>query len=70
MKFLLVFTICSQIGMDCMPPVVHNTHFNSHYECATTGYSIAEEMMADFGQDFVNRHKIVIGFKCKAGSEI
>ena len=70
MKFLLVFTICSQIGMDCMPPVVHNTHFNSHYECATKGYNVAEEMMADFGQDFVNRHEIVIGFKCKAGSEI
>ena len=56
--------------MDCMPPVVHNAHFNSHYECATKGYSVAEEMMADFGQDFVNRHEIVIGFKCKAGSEI
>ena len=56
--------------MNCMPPVVHNTHFDSHYQCATTGYSIAEEMMADFGQDFVNRHQLVIGFKCKAGSEI
>ena len=56
--------------MDCMPPVVHNTHFNSHYECATKGYSVAEEMMADFGQDFVNRHEIVIAFACEPKMDI
>lgn len=70
MKFLLVFTICSQIHGNCIPPMVHDKHFDSHYECATTGYGMAKEMMADFGQDYVERNQIVIGFKCKAGSEI
>ena len=50
--------------------MVHDKHFDSHYECATTGYSMAKEMMADFGQDYVERNQIVIGFKCKPGSEI
>ena len=56
--------------MDCMQPVVHNTHFDSHYQCATTGYGIAEEMMADMGQDYVNNNAIVIGFKCEPKMDV
>ena len=65
MKFLLVFTICSQLYGNCMPPVEHNKYFKSHYNCATTGYGIATAMMADMGQDYVNNNAIVIGFKCE-----
>ncbi len=48
-----------------MPPLVHDNHFNSHYECATKGYKIAAGMMADLGQDYVNNSQVVIGFKCR-----
>jgi len=53
-----------------MPPLVHDNHFNSHYGCATKGYAIAESMMADLGQDYVNNELIVIGFKCRPKVDI
>ena len=70
MKFLLVFTICSQLYGNCMPPIKHDKYFNSHYNCATTGYGIATAMMADMGQDYVNNNAIVIGFKCEPKMDI
>ncbi len=65
MKFTLIFTICSSLYGNCMTPVEHNLFYNTHYECATTGYGIANSMMANMGQDYVNNNRIVIGFKCE-----
>ena len=70
MKFLLVISICSQIHLECLPPMVHDMHFNTHYECAMKGYKIAKDMMSDLGRDHVNQDGIVIAFKCKVGSEV
>ena len=53
-----------------MPPMVHDNHFNSHYDCATTGYEIVSGMMADLGQDYVNDRQVVIGFKCRPNLDI
>ena len=70
MKFLLIISICSQIHLECLPPMVHDVHFNTHYECAMKGYKIAKDMMTDLGQDHVNQDGIVIAFKCQVGSEV
>ena len=70
MKFILIISVCSQLYGNCMPPLVHDNHFNSHYGCATKGYAIAESMMADLGQDYVNNELIVIGFKCRPKVDI
>ena len=70
MKFLLVFTICSQLYGNCMTPIKHNTYFYNHYDCATYGYGVAQSMMAEMGQDYVNNNRIVIGFKCEPKMDI
>jgi len=70
MKFMLVFTICSQMYGTCMPPVQHHKIYNSHYECAIYGYGVAAEMMAQMGQNRVNNNRIVIGFKCQPRVDI
>jgi len=70
MKFLLIATICSQIHLECLPPIEHSQHYRSHYDCATAGYLHAMSLMQEMGQDFVNQEEIVIGFKCKAVDEI
>ena len=53
-----------------MPPVKHNTYFYKHYDCATYGYGVAQSMMAEMGQDYVNNNRIVIGFKCEPKMDI
>ena len=70
MKFILVFTICTQMYQNCLPPTAHKGIYSSHYECATEGYAIATEMMAQMGQDRVNNEQIVIGFKCEPKMDI
>ena len=45
-------------------------HFKTHYECATYGYDLAKEMMAELGQDYVNNKQLVIGFKCRPNLDI
>ena len=70
MKFLLIATICSQIHLECLPPIEHSQHYRSHYDCATAGYLHAMSLMREMGQDFVNEEQIVIGFKCRPVSEI
>ena len=70
MKFILVFTICSHLYGNCIPPIKHYETHNSHYECATYGYGVAREMMAQMGQERVNNERIVIGFKCEPKMDI
>jgi len=70
MKFILVFTICTQMYQNCLPPTPSQEIYNSHFECATSGYKIAEEMMKQMGQDRVNNDRIVIGFKCQPRLDI
>ena len=53
-----------------MPPVQHYEYHNSHYACATYGYGVAREMMAQMGQDRVNNEQIVVGFKCEPKMDI
>ena len=65
MKFILVFTICTQMYQNCLPPTSHSDVYSSHYECAISGYEIAKEMMNQMGQNRVNNDQIVIGFKCE-----
>ena len=65
MKFILVFTICTQIYQNCLPHTPHSGVYSSHYECATEGYAIAQEMMYQMGQNRVNNEQVVIGFKCE-----
>ena len=70
MKFILILTVCSQLYGNCMPPITKDTYFDSHYNCATYGYNLAESMMAELGQDYVNNHHLVIGFKCRPNLDI
>ena len=53
-----------------MPPMTKDTHFDSHYDCATYGYNLAKSMMTELGQDYVNNHHLVIGFKCRPNLDI
>ena len=43
----------------------YNKVYNSHFECATSGYDIAKEMMNQMGQNRVNNDRIVVAFKCE-----
>ena len=61
MKFIIIFNICSQLYGTCLPPTTHSDIYATHYECATTGYGIAQAMMAQMGQDHVNNNQVVIG---------
>ena len=70
MKFILVFTICTQMYQQCLPPTPHSDVYLTHYDCATYGYEIAKEMMNQMGQDRVNNDRIVIGFKCEPKMDI
>ena len=70
MKFILVFTICTQLYQNCLPPTPHSNVYSSHYECATSGYEIAKEMMAQMGQNRVNNDQIVIAFACEPKMDI
>ena len=70
MKFIIIFNICSQLYGTCLPPTTHSDIYATHYECATTGYGIAQSMMAQMGQDYVNNNRIVIGFKCEPKMDI
>jgi len=70
MKFTLIITICSQIYGNCMPSMENEMYFKTHYECATFGYGLAKEMMAELGQDYVNNNRLVIGFKCKPNLDV
>ena len=65
MKFLLIATICSQIHLECLPPVEHSQHYISHYDCATAGYLNAMGLMRELGEDEVNRSQITVQFKCQ-----
>ena len=55
---------------NCLPPTSHSDVYSSHYECATSGYEIAREMMNQMGRDRVNNDQIVIGFKCEPKMDI
>ena len=55
---------------NCLPPTPHSGVYSSHYECATEGYAIAQEMMYQMGQNRVNNDQIVIGFKCEPKMDI
>jgi len=70
LKFIIVLTVCSSVYQECLPPVYHKQHFDTHYDCATYGYNLAKDMMAEMGQKFVNEDKVIIGFKCKTISDI
>jgi len=70
MNFILVLSICTQMYGSCLPSISHKEIYNSHFECATSGYKIAEEMMKQMGQDRVNNDRIVIGFKCQPRLDI
>ena len=50
--------------------MVKEVHFKTHYECATYGYGLAKDMMADLGQDYVNNRQVVIGFKCRPKMDV
>ncbi len=65
MKFIIVFSICSQLYGTCLPPTTHSDIYATHYECATTGYGIAQEMIRQMGKDHVNNNQVVIGFRCE-----
>ena len=64
MKFLLIATICSQIHLECLPPIEHSQHYRSHYDCATAGYLNSMGLMREFGEPKVNDNKIMVAFKC------
>jgi len=70
MKFTLIFTICAQMYQHCLPPTSHKEVYTTHYECATAGYEIAQEMLVQMGQNRVNNDQIVIAFACEPKMDI
>jgi len=64
MKFELIMTICSILANDCTPPVSDNVLYNTHYECAISGYNKSIDVLNDFTEEKVNKAKIIVSFGC------
>ena len=64
MKFLLIATICSQIHLECLPPIEHSQHYRSHYDCATAGYLRSMKILDEIGGETVDQTKTQINFTC------
>mgnify|MGYP003124393668 CR=1 FL=1 len=63
MKVALVMIICSQVAGECMKPHFLKNH-DSFSECLIGGYEESIKKIKELGKDEVNKHEIVVKFKC------
>ena len=69
MKFELVLILCSALYGDCKEPVIYPKLFNSHYDCATSGYLNSITSLQTLGPDNVNNFKLQVAFYCNQVNE-
>jgi|TARA_Y100000389_G_scaffold37566_1_gene31909 hypothetical protein len=63
MKVALIMIMCSQIAGECMKPHFLR-HHDSFSECLIGGYEESIKKINELGSKEVNKHEIVIKFKC------
>ena len=64
-KFLLVMQVCSAVQMDCMTKFEQTPLFETHSACTMTGHLRSITIMNNMGNDFVERARISVRFKCE-----
>jgi len=57
--------MCSSIYQTCMPPVEVTPVYNSHYDCAVTGYSMSADILKNLGNEQVDKDRMYLSFVCK-----
>ena len=48
-----------------MPPVEVTPVYNSHYDCAVTGYSMSADILKNLGNEQVDKDRMYLSFVCK-----
>ncbi len=72
MKFILILYMCSMNTGQCPSSTITGWQFNSHYDCVTAGYGVAQqtyknlEELENWDKEYINQNKMVIKFECKA----
>ena len=69
MKFELVLILCSALYGDCKEPQIYPKLFNSHYDCATSGYLNSITSLQTLGSENVNKFKLQVSFYCNEVAE-
>ena len=64
MKFELVLILSSALYGDCKEPQIYPKLFNSHYDCATSGYLNSITSLQTLGPEHVNKFKLQVAFHC------
>jgi len=64
MKFLLVMYACSAIAGYCGNPVKDPLLYDSHKECAISGYNKSIEVLNALEKEDVNSSRLYFAFNC------
>ena len=59
MKFELVLILCSALYGDCKEPQIYPKLFNSHYDCATSGYLNSITSLQTLGPETVDKFRFL-----------
>ena len=71
MKYILILYLCSLTTGQCPEKQITGYMFESHYDCALSGYAVSGQTYMQlskdeyFGIDRLNREKIAIKFHCQ-----
>ena len=69
MKFELVLILCSALYGDCKEPQIYPKIFNSHYDCATSGYLNSITSLQTLGPETVDKFRLQVAFNCNEVNE-
>jgi hypothetical protein len=63
---VLLMVMCSTSpGNDCKPIPTPQIEFKDMYECTLYGYSYSEQVILEFGAEFVNTYGAYTKFACE-----
>ena len=48
----------------CTEPIQIYPLYNSHYDCATSGFLKGITVLREFGEDYVNEKHMLMNFSC------
>lgn len=65
MKIALFLIMCSSVANTCMAPFVHETTFDSKYDCLLKGYQMSIDKIVEIGKADINEHGIYVKFECQ-----
>ena len=70
MKFILIYTVCSFISMECLPEQQHIKVFDSWNDCIITGLDTIKETVELFPKEYINEHHVGGRYVCKQVNSI